>query len=303
MKLNFESKWVRRKTWFFRVLHFLAGFLLVLWVCWVWFSWAKWGAPIALNLFCPTRSECEYLGQVGDLFGGVNAIFAGFAFAGLLVSLEASRRQNAKQWRWGKDKELVDQICSSYHWAYDSIAAVSDVSMDFMSIRRGWLVAARHLLRAEKLVKDIQTDVFRTIQQEQAEMWRTRLHSLTSDAESLPFRATVQLQPAIELRSAMVVAVFLADGGEWKDPIDEIDAHQLFESDSWGGSFLSRFIEKHVARVHPEFVEEHIQRYPDGRIAQQRHRFASTVEDTYRQTYAHSSATDGDQENQNQPQT
>lgn len=287
-------------SWLIRLSYVVAVVGLV---GFVWLAWAKWGAPTALTNLCPQKDDCEYLGQVGDLFGGVNALFAGLAFAGLVLTLEASRKQNAEQRQWEKDEELVNQICSSYQWAHDALEEISQVTTDHGSVRRGWLVAARHLLRAEKLVKDIETDVFKTIQQEHEEMWRSRLHRLTSDVHSLSIQASTFLQPVIELRSALVVAVFIVGGKDWKDPINEVDAHELFESDSWEGTALSRVIKQHVVRVRPEFVEEHLRMYPDGRIAQQRHRYATSVEQMYREGYAPSPPRDSDQENPSPPQT
>lgn len=292
MELSFETLKTRAKS-FGYVMFVLA------WVAFAWFAWAKWGASTALDNFCPQKEECEYLGQIGDLFGGVNALFAGLAFGGVVLSLEAARKQKAEQRKWEKDKELVDQICASYQWAYEAIPNVNSVSTDHQRIRLGWIVAARHLLRAAKLVKDIETSVFKTIQQEHEEMWRSRMHGLTTDMHKLT--TSTILRPVIDLRSSLVVAEFLTGGNDWKDPIDEVDAHKLFDSSSWQGSALSRVIETHVVNLLPEFLENHLKRYPDGRIAQERNRFAATVEDLYRKAYAAPSAQDNGQNNPNQP--
>jgi hypothetical protein len=251
-----------------------------------WIAWAKWGAQEALRYLCPANGDCQSLGQVGDLFGGVNALFAGLAFGGLVLTLEAARRQNSAQRQWEKDKELVDQIRSSYQWAYDSLSEFTRPNAEHTSVRLGWLVAARHLLRAEKLVTDIKTDVFKIIQQEHEEMWRSRIHALVSDTKNLPFQASVLRQTSIELRSALVIADFIVRGGEWADPIDEVDAHALFESESWKGSGLSRVIENYVARGNSGFLEKHLGLYPTGRIARQRDLFETGLNTVLRSPYS-----------------
>lgn len=292
---TWAKNWWSRSGSFRYVMFVLSG------VAFAWFAWAKWGASAALDNFCPQKAECQYLGQIGDLFGGVNALFAGLAFGGLVLSLEAARKQKAEQRRWEKDKELVDQICASYQWAYDAISDVSNVSTGDQRVRLGWLVAARHLLRVAKLVKGIETSVFKIIQQEHEEMWRSRMHGLTSDMNSLSLQASKLLRPVIDLRSFLVVAEFIVGGDDWKDPIDDVDVHKLFDSDSWQGSALSRVIEKHVVSVLPEFFENHLKRYPDGRIAKERARYAATVEDLYRQAYAAPEAQGDGHDNPDQP--
>lgn len=65
------------------------------------------------------------MGQVGDLFGGVNALFAGLALAGLVISIEASRRANAREREWEKDKEFVNQVRATYEWAFLALSGGS----------------------------------------------------------------------------------------------------------------------------------------------------------------------------------
>jgi len=50
----------------------------------LWGSWLAWGAKLALKVVGPV--VVASLGQVGDLFGGINALFAAFAFAGVAVA-------------------------------------------------------------------------------------------------------------------------------------------------------------------------------------------------------------------------
>ncbi|QIM53025.1 putative phage abortive infection protein [Hydrogenophaga crocea] len=59
----------------------------------LWIAWGFWGVQwVASNL--PNKLELATLGQTGDLFGGVNALFAAFAFAGVLVAAFFQFRTN-----------------------------------------------------------------------------------------------------------------------------------------------------------------------------------------------------------------
>lgn len=54
-----------------------------------------WGACLAFTiLYFPTWAE---RGQFGDLFGAVNALFSGLAFAGLIFTIHLQRRELALQ--------------------------------------------------------------------------------------------------------------------------------------------------------------------------------------------------------------
>jgi hypothetical protein len=59
------------------------GFVICLWL-----GWAFYGAPYFAQQFGTTGKDdfIPTLGQVGDLFGGINALFAAFAFAGVAIA-------------------------------------------------------------------------------------------------------------------------------------------------------------------------------------------------------------------------
>ncbi|PKO41192.1 MAG: hypothetical protein CVU30_14430 [Betaproteobacteria bacterium HGW-Betaproteobacteria-3] len=66
--------------------------VLVIWISWVlWFvklfaAW--WQAPVSQGL-----TDLQALGQVGDIFGGVNALFAAFAFVGVAAAAYLQSQQ------------------------------------------------------------------------------------------------------------------------------------------------------------------------------------------------------------------
>lgn len=87
----------------------------------LWYLWATKGVQYFEKLLCIDSVDCARLGQVGDLFGGVNALYAGFAFTGLLVSIELTRRASQDEKKRSLDKELVEQVSKSYEWAFRAI--------------------------------------------------------------------------------------------------------------------------------------------------------------------------------------
>jgi hypothetical protein len=76
----------------------------------IWYIWGRWGAKAFLSLLTLGIADTEIstlmtrLGQTGDLFGGINALFAAFAFAGVAYAtflqqrtLAATREQGRQQ--------------------------------------------------------------------------------------------------------------------------------------------------------------------------------------------------------------
>jgi hypothetical protein len=88
-----------------RALPFLVLAVIVVAVAALWLGWAVWGvAWLAEAWRSHDPSLLQSLGQTGDLFGGVNALFAAFAFVGVAIaayfqfqSYELLRRQHARE--------------------------------------------------------------------------------------------------------------------------------------------------------------------------------------------------------------
>jgi hypothetical protein len=68
-----------RSPWLtpFRLIAVLFGGVILLWIWW----WTH-----GIHIVAAKLVETQTLGQVGDLFGGINALFAAFAFAGVGVA-------------------------------------------------------------------------------------------------------------------------------------------------------------------------------------------------------------------------
>lgn len=58
-----------------------------------WIAWALWGARWLLSIAMYSGDEATKLGQVGDVFGGVNALFTALAFAGVIWTAVLQRRE------------------------------------------------------------------------------------------------------------------------------------------------------------------------------------------------------------------
>jgi aspartyl/asparaginyl-tRNA synthetase len=222
------------------------------------------------------------MGQVGDLFGGVNALFAGLALAGLVISIEASRRANAREREWEKDKEFVNQVRATYEWAF---LALSDGSRASQAVakrdRLGWLSAARHLSRAAKLEAQIKSEAMHAILGEHKEYWRLEIHRLLDrtnlDIDFMASTKGAHVEPYIEYRSALVIAQFLESG--WDDPIDAVDAHALINRFDFEHGRLNRAIESYIVQTLPGFLDEHLKRFPKGRVAKLREQVEKAAAD------------------------
>lgn len=255
MKNEFEGK----KQW----PTSLAALVTFVSVLMLWGVWAGWGAPGVMKLLCPTEDACSRLGQVGDLFGGVNALFAGLAFAGLLMSIELTRRAASEEHRRAHDKEVFEQLCKCYEWAFMALKGKSLASGPPLADRLAWLNAARHIVRASKLAKEIGTPTFRMLQQENEEYWRFRFYELLNHPSlgraeyySVPHPEENELEHNIYLPSAVIIANFLT----WneRDPIEDVDLHAAIESPGFSSSAVGRGVERYMVRLHPRFTDEHL---------------------------------------------
>lgn len=59
----------------------------------LWIVWGLWGVKM-FALYWSGNTDLSVLGQTGDLFGGVNALFAAFAFAGVALAAYFQYRTN-----------------------------------------------------------------------------------------------------------------------------------------------------------------------------------------------------------------
>ena len=60
----------------------------------VWYVWAVYGAQAMADILSERKLKTDALGQVGDLFGGVNALFSALAFVGVAIAANFQYRSN-----------------------------------------------------------------------------------------------------------------------------------------------------------------------------------------------------------------
>lgn len=226
-----------------------------------WWLWVAYGVQWTKQLACPSDSACQYLGQVGDIFGGVNALFAGLAFGGVLISIHVTRKANIEQGQLDRDEKILEQICKSYQWAYDVLNEKKFLEdgpprADLLA----WLTCARHLLRAKSLKKSLRTELFQTMQAEQEEYWRTKFYTLLDHQDLsferyyLDYRDSRLGNEYLDYRSVLVVAEFIASNRDHADPIDSVELVQA--APDWTTSNVGRGLKQYVLRIRPGLAEK-----------------------------------------------
>lgn len=85
-------------TFFYRLVSWVGKIVIACMIVGVpiglWLLWGLFGAPLFAARY---PHQLQELGQVGDIFGGVNALFAAFAFAGVAVAAFFQYRTNVLQ--------------------------------------------------------------------------------------------------------------------------------------------------------------------------------------------------------------
>jgi hypothetical protein len=157
-----------------------------------------------------------------------------FSIAVAYSAYRANLKKIAEDRARDSDKELLAQVKNSFEWAYD-VLTDEGKNIPPKANRLSWLTCARHLLRAEKLVKQISSPTYRTIYAEIEEYWRNKFYLALSD-ESLRYRQYYadETRPEapvnIEITSALVIIGF----SQWKDgvadPTKEVDRAALINS-------------------------------------------------------------------------
>lgn len=241
--------------------------VMALLVIGAWVLWGVAGVQFFKEIICSSSEACAAYGQVGDIFGGINAFFAALGFVGLAISIENTRRSTEEERRRNRDRELLEQVLKSYGWAYEAFIKDNDRGT-VIANRLNWLVTARHLLRAKKLADQISSSTYRTIQQENEEHWRTQFYRQVDSASLLRpgyyFEWHDERRP-LDHRAAIVIADFVAWKEDVGDPIDDIEPHELMLKPGFNASSLGigikLFIDQHI----PSFAAEHADRIERGK--------------------------------------
>lgn len=91
-------------------------FALLLAVLFIWLSWALDGVQVMAGLLA--KADTEVLGRIGDLFGGVNALFSALAFVGVAIAANFQFRSNRQA--------HVQTFETSFYSAIDLLHRISE---------------------------------------------------------------------------------------------------------------------------------------------------------------------------------
>lgn len=206
----------------------------------LWGAWAIFFAPFGISIFCGDADiDCkrlEKLGQIGDLFGGINALFAALAFVGVAVSTDLARRAYKEDKQKSRDEVYVKQVQTSYEWAYSAFSSGGEPPP--RGSGEEWLTAARHLLRARSIGDLVETDAYRLILAEHKEFWRRQFLKtlqkmdgspemvlVTYFGDHIPVGNHFSRGSHFDLTAAKVIIDFSQWDDEVQDPIDLVDDH------------------------------------------------------------------------------
>jgi hypothetical protein len=153
-----------------------------------------------------------------------------------------------------KDKELLAQIKNSFEWAFGALTNDAKCIPPEPD-RINWLTSARHLLRAEKLIKSIENQTYKIICAEVEEYWRHKFYmALSNDRlRSWDYYADTKRPDwpeNIEISSALVIIDF----SNWKegaiDPTDAVDREAMINSGQGiKGGNAGRGLEGYIVRL------------------------------------------------------
>lgn len=137
-----------------------------------------WGGSWVMLCNDPNR------GTFGDMFGAVNALFSGLAFAGVVYAILLQRKDLELQ---KQDLEKRDLEVASKSYLENAILllersyeVLSDLDLNGFpkNKRMNWLASARFLRASEKMKELITEEHHRNIYKEHLEYWRAKLHDL-----------------------------------------------------------------------------------------------------------------------------
>jgi len=137
-----------------------------------------WGGSWVMLCNDPNR------GTFGDMFGAVNALFSGLAFAGVVYAI-LLQREDLELQKQDLEKKDIEVASNSYlenailllERSYEVLADL-DANGFPKNKRMNWLASARFLKASEKMQGLITEEHHKAIYKEHLEFWRAKLHDL-----------------------------------------------------------------------------------------------------------------------------
>lgn len=244
---------LKRNAWLKKNWHSIVFLTLLVVTILVWLIWGLGGAELFRGWIC-SRHSCTELGQIGDLFGGVNALFSAIALGLVALSTGQATRAHADDRQQTRDSEFLSQIERSYEWAY-GVLTEDGKHIPPKPDRLNWLTAARHLVRCEKLSKRLESETYLLLSEEIREYWRHRFYSCLSDVARInpPYFLGTEGR-RIELKSALVVISFSNWDTAHPDPLDDVDESELIDSGRAMAGATGRSLERYLVTF-PHIIE------------------------------------------------
>ncbi|WP_149356393.1 hypothetical protein [Comamonas testosteroni] len=249
-----DNKWEQGRRFFGEYAAYLILFGLVVAL---WILWYVWGADFLGRMVCANQLDTDdctkltRLGQVGDLFGGVNALFAALAFAAVAYSSHLARKVYQSDREIEQDQIYAEQVKTSYEWAF--AAFTNGIPSAPLNSREIWLTTARHLIRAEDIAEYIKTPAHKLIVEEHREHWRRKFLQVVQMLEGEQNLHKTYF-PGIEATSAQVILNFTHWPEEREDPIDWAKEHGSYPNSYKGkiGIYLREYMQEEIERKEEE---------------------------------------------------
>lgn len=250
----------------FQYLLLLAGLAVAVWFIWGFIGVQSFHAFICARLDDSCNNGLSDLGAVGDIFGGVNALFAAMALLASVGALVHTRKTNDQERRLNHDGEFTKQIQNCYQWAFETIREDSGVTLN----AGRWSEASLRLLNAELLFEALHSSVYKVIAAEHRRYWRHQFQLLLKDSpgEGVAFFFSVNERKDGEIvfvdpRAAYIVGDFAFGYVSSGDLIEQIKMPRHCDLAHLMPSDFGKQLEKYL-----DFLE----RRGDARVLQGRER-------------------------------
>lgn len=224
-----------------------------------WLAWGLGGGQFIVDYLCPNiqgSEECERvktLGAVGDIFGGVNALFAALAFVTVAISTYQAAETYRQDRQLEHDEVYVNQVKLTYEWAHAAFTRSGDRPPADNLL---WLDAARHLLRAKSIGELVKTEAYQVILAEHTEHWRRKFYLTLENLADGQFMVSpnyfgdyvkdgdfFKRIPHVNGGAAKVVVSFAIWPENRTDPIDQITDDDV---KNWDQGKAGRGLRQHL---------------------------------------------------------